>query len=475
MTLVCRIPKVLWLLVGVIPMVITADTTCGPRMPACNGCLNPQKCGPPCSGPSCLYPAPTSNTPIEQIVRSELGSAGIGVNHPFGCGFLSGTATGDTALRWCDVQGSCTSVSTFTDALINSLILFKGEYGSLQIRGGSECGHGDSNTAPCTHAHGCKVDITDPTQGLNALESFIKAHFSDLNNNGVPASGGSNPCRNPVGPNYGTPISQGGPCFTFEPSPPHVDVAFPTSAATRLIVDSTVGTGKGVVTSSTGPNNIIILCASGVQEGCSATLTRGIKVTLTAVPDPNSIFAGWTGLDSDDSSNSLAATIMVNMDKTIQAEFEDRSDPPDDSGCWSPTATGWHWTCRTHPPPGGGPRPSKGCWQWDPQTLSWVATPCGGGCVTASGQLAPQRAAHLVAGTSGGLNFGSCNPTGTNVEIIVSGDPNDKAGSQGVGQSQYIAGATLSDTQSRSATKKPHRLQLVGSRLAIHWMQSMMI
>jgi hypothetical protein len=38
--------------------------------------------------------------------------------------------------------------------------------------------------------------------------------------------------------------------------------------------------------------------------------------------------------------------------------------------------------------------------------------------------------------------YAACNPTSFNGQVVVSGDPNDKAGSQGVGTQQYISGAT---------------------------------
>src|SRR5205823_11441025 len=50
---------------------------------------------------------------------------------------------------------------------------------------------------------------------------------------------------------------------------------------------STTGTGGGAVTSSPAGIN----CPSA----CTATLTQGAQVTLTAAPNASSTFGGWSG------------------------------------------------------------------------------------------------------------------------------------------------------------------------------------
>lgn len=76
-------------------------------------------------------------------------------------------------------------------------------------------------------------------------------------------------------------------------------------------------------------------------------------------------------------------------------------------------------------------------------TIDGTTVPCGGGCV-----LSPAVASLTVASITSSpspaplpLNS-SCDPGGISVFIVAPGDPNDKAGSQGVGALQYIAGAT---------------------------------
>ncbi|MGA2261459.1 MAG: hypothetical protein ABSH28_08485 [Acidobacteriota bacterium] len=86
---------------------------------------------------------------------------------------------------------------------------------------------------------------------------------------------------------------------------------------------------------------------------------------------------------------------------------------------------GWVWTGDRPEAPCGGDadRPPDGCWQCDPTIGSgaWLYIKCGGDCIVS------------------GVN--TCNPVGPPIEILFAGDPNDKAGSLGVGLPQYIAGA----------------------------------
>jgi hypothetical protein len=72
------------------------------------------------------------------------------------------------------------------------------------------------------------------------------------------------------------------------------------------------------------------------------------------------------------------------------------------------------WTCPGPAPPGGGSNPQPGCWHWDPTfgPGAWIFD----GCPTNSPP-------------------GSGSP----IQIITSGDPNDKLGNTGIGPQQYLA------------------------------------
>ena len=70
------------------------------------------------------------------------------------------------------------------------------------------------------------------------------------------------------------------------------------------------GSGSGTVTSS----------PAGVDCGstCSATFTQGTIVTLTATPDANSTFTGWSGA----CSGSGTCTVTIDQDRAVTATFE---------------------------------------------------------------------------------------------------------------------------------------------------------
>lgn len=70
-------------------------------------------------------------------------------------------------------------------------------------------------------------------------------------------------------------------------------------------------TGAGAVTST----------PSGIDcgETCTANFTDGEDVTLTATPDLNSSFLGWTGADG--CADATTCTVTMDAAKTVQAEF----------------------------------------------------------------------------------------------------------------------------------------------------------
>ena len=78
----------------------------------------------------------------------------------------------------------------------------------------------------------------------------------------------------------------------------------------RLLSVSTAGTGTGTVTSS--PEGI----ACGL--GCSASFPHGAEVTLSATPDPGSVFTGWSG----DCTGTATCVITMDADRSASATFE---------------------------------------------------------------------------------------------------------------------------------------------------------
>jgi len=84
-----------------------------------------------------------------------------------------------------------------------------------------------------------------------------------------------------------------------------------------------------------------------------------------------------------------------------------------------------------------------------------LVVPCGGGCIVSSNNSTSSsipirsssiRSSAVTLTTTGSPSapqiLNACDPESTSVEIITSGDPNDKSGSQGVGAQQYVSGVT---------------------------------
>ena len=376
-----------------------------------------------CSGLACAYPAPTSNSPAEAVSRALFSGTGITFNQTYGCPFVSGPTGG--GVRYCDVSASCTSASRFTTSLVNSLILFESNYSSpLVITGGSECGHMDISST-CVHATGCRVDLIDATSpgSVSKLSAFIKNNF-------LPMVTG---CDNNNGLNYGIPVSAGGPCFTNEGN--HWDVAFPGYSGANLSITFT-GTGAGTVTNAAP--GMPLACATGAP--CSYLLTQGMMLNLTAKPAAGTaVFVGWSGDYS--SPDQTLQLLSLGANTKLTAEF---SGPPDNSGnwTWDPTANGgkggWVWTGPIPPPPD-----NSGNWTWDPTRGAWVWT--GPGSPPPGGNPPPSGCWHWDA-TSGAWVYDLCGGgtpppvSGPPIQIITSGDPNDKVGNTGVGPAQYVAG-----------------------------------
>lgn len=79
-----------------------------------------------------------------------------------------------------------------------------------------------------------------------------------------------------------------------------------------LTVNKT-GMGSGTVTS----NPVGIDCG----DSCRGSYAKGASVTLTATPDPGSVFAGWSG-DCSACESDTTCKITMNSDKTCTAVFD---------------------------------------------------------------------------------------------------------------------------------------------------------
>jgi hypothetical protein len=98
-------------------------------------------------------------------------------------------------------------------------------------------------------------------------------------------------------------------------SPPPQPSSNPTPTTFTLTVQKS-GNGVGTVTSS--PSGIS--CGSA----CSATFNSGTSVTLSAQPDANSVFSGWSGACSGTGSCSFSIT----QNATVTAAFDKKSAEP---------------------------------------------------------------------------------------------------------------------------------------------------
>jgi hypothetical protein len=78
----------------------------------------------------------------------------------------------------------------------------------------------------------------------------------------------------------------------------------------RTLAISVTGEGAGTITSD----------PAGIECGtpCSGAYAPGTKVTLTAKPDEESAFTGWSGCDS---SKGTTCTVTLSSSKTVGASF----------------------------------------------------------------------------------------------------------------------------------------------------------
>ncbi|NVN99688.1 MAG: choice-of-anchor D domain-containing protein, partial [Geobacteraceae bacterium] len=102
-----------------------------------------------------------------------------------------------------------------------------------------------------------------------------------------------------------------------DPVNPSLAVSLSGTGASRqyLLAVDHAGSGSGLVNSSPGVN---MACATG---SCSRSYDQGTELTLTASPDSNSVFTGWSGACSGTGSCS----VTMNGDSNVTATFEQAS------------------------------------------------------------------------------------------------------------------------------------------------------
>ncbi len=81
------------------------------------------------------------------------------------------------------------------------------------------------------------------------------------------------------------------------------------------------------LTVSTSGNGSVTSLPSGIQCGtdCAEILQEGMELTLKAIPDAGSTFAGWTG---DGCTGSGDCVVVMSSDRDIAAEFNSCPNPP---------------------------------------------------------------------------------------------------------------------------------------------------
>ena len=106
----------------------------------------------------------------------------------------------------------------------------------------------------------------------------------------------------------GADTVSGNTCTVTLTSDKNVTASFAPDVRTLTVTRG--GNGGGTVDSSVGGLN----CGTA----CSADIATGTTVTLTATPNGDSIFTGWTGADS---TTANTATVAMNTNRTVNANF----------------------------------------------------------------------------------------------------------------------------------------------------------
>jgi uncharacterized repeat protein (TIGR02543 family) len=100
-----------------------------------------------------------------------------------------------------------------------------------------------------------------------------------------------------------------------------VTVTFKSDSYRELIVKKDSGTGKGLVSASSGTINWDTAVATG-----TVSFTIGTDVNLTAVPDSGSELTGWTGCTPSQES-ILSCSLKMDVNTTVTASFKDTKKP----------------------------------------------------------------------------------------------------------------------------------------------------
>jgi predicted outer membrane repeat protein len=90
-----------------------------------------------------------------------------------------------------------------------------------------------------------------------------------------------------------------------------------TNLQPRTLTVQGAGNGKGTVTNA--GINCAICCGGTASGDCTEMVVEGTSITLTAGPDANSTFGGWSG---DCSGTDQTVMILMDADKTCTATFE---------------------------------------------------------------------------------------------------------------------------------------------------------
>jgi len=81
-----------------------------------------------------------------------------------------------------------------------------------------------------------------------------------------------------------------------------------------------------IFASTVNAQELMSLCQyTQVSCSCSATYPKGTVVTLTATPDPGSVFMGWSG---DCVGTQRTCTVVMDKDRSVIARFDKKLAAP---------------------------------------------------------------------------------------------------------------------------------------------------
>jgi hypothetical protein len=101
-----------------------------------------------------------------------------------------------------------------------------------------------------------------------------------------------------------------GPCTVSMTAAKYAMATFQPS--TFALTASTLGAGGGTISGGA------ISCTTGSTSGCTANLAYGTSLTLSATPNANSVFKGWSGSCSGTGSCNVTATAPMSAYATFQ-------------------------------------------------------------------------------------------------------------------------------------------------------------